>query len=413
MAVTVRIRDFQAIKDATVEIDGLTVVSGPNNAGKTTVMRAIKGVFTNTPGHNFVRHGAEKCIVEITFDDGNHVKWEKGEKIKPKYTVNGKEIHPGKGVPDEVKAFGVVPIEAAGREIWPQVAEQFTGTVFLLDQPGAVLAEAIADVERVGHLNRALRESDRDKRAVTSKLKVRREDEREAETELESFEGLDDLVTQMALIEKQSKEVQRIENGLRGVKKIRDQLMAAQELVASLVPVEGIKVPSSKEMKELAKQQDALKEAEELQQRFVEAQAVVEATEGVEQVEVASRTEIQEVQETAAELASLRDLSQRYTNAKETEAVLAGVDNLRNTVEGLSVKQARKQAKALGIVQQLKGDQKLLVDMIRFNGRELENKQQELDEANAEVEEVLALLPVCPTCSRPVGEEHDHTSLED
>ena len=43
MAVTARVQNFQSVEDATIVIDGLTVITGTNNSGKTAVMRAIRG----------------------------------------------------------------------------------------------------------------------------------------------------------------------------------------------------------------------------------------------------------------------------------------------------------------------------------------------------------------------------------
>ncbi len=41
--VKVRVKNFQSIREAEVEVKGLTVITGPNNSGKTAFMRAVKG----------------------------------------------------------------------------------------------------------------------------------------------------------------------------------------------------------------------------------------------------------------------------------------------------------------------------------------------------------------------------------
>ena len=50
--------------------------------------------------------------------------------------------------------------------------------------------------------------------------------------------------------------------------------------------------------------------------------------------------------------------------------------------------------------------------VIVFEGK-VKAKQEELEKAQVDVVEVLAEFPVCPTCNRPMGEGHDHTTLED
>jgi energy-coupling factor transporter ATP-binding protein EcfA2 len=148
MAVTVRVKNFQSIKDAELKISGLTVITGPNNSGKTAFLRAIRGLFTNAPSGPLVRQGEQNLSVYMMFDDGNSVFWEKGKVNQ--YTVNGKTLSSvGRGVPPEVEALGVREISAGSEKIWPQVARQFDGTLFLVDRPGATMAEALSDVERV------------------------------------------------------------------------------------------------------------------------------------------------------------------------------------------------------------------------------------------------------------------------
>lgn len=198
MPFTVRIQNFQSIEDATIVVDGLTVITGPNNSGKTAAMRAVKGVFTNPPAGPLVRNGCNFLIVTIVFGDGSTIVWEKGwEKPDQKgkainqYTINGKRIETvGRGVPPEIESFGVREIQAASDKIWPQIADQFDGTLFLVNRPGSSIAEALSDVERVGKLSTALKASEKDRRSVQSELKIRRKDLEQSKTALEKYDGL-------------------------------------------------------------------------------------------------------------------------------------------------------------------------------------------------------------------------------
>ena len=80
--IRVRVRNFQSIVDAEIVVDGLTVVTGQNNSGKTAVMRAVHGVFTNASGNALVRHGEDHLSVDLDFGEVKEVRWEKGPKIK-------------------------------------------------------------------------------------------------------------------------------------------------------------------------------------------------------------------------------------------------------------------------------------------------------------------------------------------
>ena len=80
MTTKVKIKDFQSIEKADLEISGFTVITGKNNSGKSAVQRAIRGVFQNTRGHAFVRHEKPHSEVSLSFEDGNSVTWLKGKK---------------------------------------------------------------------------------------------------------------------------------------------------------------------------------------------------------------------------------------------------------------------------------------------------------------------------------------------
>lgn len=352
MAVIVRVHNFQSIKDATVVVDGFTVATGKNNRGKTALQRAIRGVFQNTPGTAFVRQGEEKCSVEIRFEDGNVVVWEKGTKTKPTYKVNGKTIHPGRDVPDEVRDLMVVPVMAGGREHWPSIAPQIVGQVFLLDQPGSVIAEAVADVERVGHLNRAMMASEKDRRKAEDKLRVRKEDLVEAETEVAFFEGLDPAVIKVEELEAVWEQASRIQRALQALGLMQKRHKAAVATVTHLEGVQAVNVPDA-------------------------ATAVA----------------------LDRELTQLKGLKVRLTTASTRAVVLAGVEAVAIPTD-------------LTQVEDLAGDHTFLVNLrerVRSVAEELGKLQraeklldQELVTVASDLEGVLDEIGECPTC----GKEH-------
>ena len=199
MAIQVRVRNFQSIEDATISIDGFTVITGSNNGGKSALMRAVRGVFTNAPSGPLVRRGTAHLTVDLDLGDGNTITWIKGWN-KPdqkggtvnRYMLNGKELdNVGRGCPEEVLNLGIHSLQAgAEKALWPQIADQFTGTLFLVGSPGSVTAEAIADVERVGKLANALKMAESDQRAVASVLKLRRKDEEALGKEIHLYDSL-------------------------------------------------------------------------------------------------------------------------------------------------------------------------------------------------------------------------------
>ena len=64
MPVRIHVKNFQSIADANLVVDRFTVITGANNSGKTALIRAVQGVFANSSGDAYVRHGTERPITE-------------------------------------------------------------------------------------------------------------------------------------------------------------------------------------------------------------------------------------------------------------------------------------------------------------------------------------------------------------
>ena len=241
MSVRVRVRNFQSLEDAEIVIDGFVVVSGPNNSGKSALMRAIRALFTNASPGPLLRHGEAFLSVEISFEDGTTVLWEKGSerpggkgKSINRYTLNGKVLSSvGRGVPPEVSSLGVSEISAGSSKIWPQIAEQFN-PLFLLNNSGAVVAESLSDVEKVGRLTEALRLSEKDRRASSTELTLRRKDLAEAKEELEKFEGLAEAGVLLSNAEALATSVQSISEELTEVQGLQTKWRKTLDVVQDL-----------------------------------------------------------------------------------------------------------------------------------------------------------------------------------
>lgn len=365
MALTVRVQDFQSIVDVTVVIDGFTVVTGANNSGKTALQRAIQGVFTNPPAGALVRHGAKYLSVTITFPSGDVVTWEKGEKVN-RYIVNGKKIEGlGRGgVPDEVKALGVYDIKAGSDRIWPQIAPQFTGQVFLLDRPGSMLAEAVADVEKVGQLSAALKLSERDRRSAVSDLKVRRQDEKDLQAELDGFAGLDDADAKVSSVESSLAEAQGISIKATALVKLREDITQAQEVVDHLKGIEEVSLPD----------QGMLDEASQC------------------------KTDLGDLQGLRDKLNRLRPALAQWEKVVEAAKDVTLGDNAA----------VEKVQKALGFFVNMRDK----LDAARSEVETLEGQRDEqqgyLDAQELVVEEVLLEMGACPVCHQRIGEAHEH-----
>jgi chromosome segregation ATPase len=362
--IRVHVKNFQSIADAKIEIDGFTVVTGTNNTGKSALLRAMHGVFTNPPPASIVRYGADHCEVKIEFADGTTILWRKGPKINA-YWLNGKQlgVSAGRGVPDEVLKVGYAPITVGGHSLWPQFAKQKKGDLFLLDLPGSAVADAVANVERIRVLNHALKACESERRTVNSDLKLRRKDGDKLDEALARFDGLDDAASKL--------------DGL-------DEARAKAE-----------------KMVKLYKLLDATRE------RISKAEAEVEKLHGFDQVRApadASVIDIESVKAERQDVARLKDrlgkLGQRvgqWTKAAEVAATATPGDD-DAVVKGNKMRQGRK---VLVRLQKLVTENIERITTLKSLRAE---KREGLKTAEAEVHSILGDYEDCPTCGTALHE---------
>jgi DNA repair ATPase RecN len=351
---TLRVKNFQSLEDCEVEVQGLTVVTGQNNSGKTALMRSAFGVFTNSKGTKFVRHGKEHCSVTLEFGDGHTVTWEKGEGVN-RYIIDGRTLNKvGSGkVPEEVSSLGVQPLQISGRDpLWPQFAQQITGQVFLLDQPGSVLAEAIADVDKVGVLNEALRLSQSDYRSSVSERKIRQEDIAKWEDQEKRFDGLDHLQGQVHQLEILQGVLESQRASVKTVQGFRERIQTLAQSISDLLPVREISVPE--DPSRLTKIEAAYQWAISMEEKIKLAEATCRTRR--EAQEIAKGIKLPEIPDFTALFVRLQELSTLRDNGLTLCSTL------------------KKLREALTLVE-----------------TEVTQAEQELAKAQAEVKE-------CPTC---------------
>ena len=114
MSFKLKIKDYQIIEDSSYEfIEGLNIVIGCSNSGKTAMLRAIDGVIFNKSSDDKIRFGKTSSLVGIDYN-GNKVLWkrDKSAESKVSYSVNGKVlVKVGRVQPQEVKdALGISEI---------------------------------------------------------------------------------------------------------------------------------------------------------------------------------------------------------------------------------------------------------------------------------------------------------------
>lgn len=398
MAVLVRIKNFQSIEDSSILIDGLTAITGTNNSGKTAAMRAIRGVFTNPPAGPLVRHGAAFLSVSLSLDDGTTVVWEKGwekpdkkGKTVNRYLLNGHAIQSvGAGVPPEIQNLGVREVKAASDTIWPQIAEQFDGTLFLVNRSGSAIAEALSDVEKVGKLTSALRLSEKDNRSVKDKLKIRREDITTKEKEVSRYEGLGDVGLMISRLETENSSIESQKSHIARLESLLVSLRSAESKVSLFAGFDPSVLPDPSRLLRVSK---GLDKVLGLNNRLESAVSALEPLSGFHSIPVPGHST---VSSEFGKLQSLERLNDRLQQTKSRASALSGFSTSLPAPDSLN-HDLDKFRKAASLYKDLTSAETTLSD----RDRQLEEAEAELRASKSEVKDILDELGVCPTCGEP------------
>lgn len=91
--------------------EGLTVLVGPNNCGKSAVVSALLTVCGENDGGFMVRHGEKLARVTVETAEGDTIIWQR-KRGTPSYVINGREVHRvGRGnLPDDLQTLLKLPV---------------------------------------------------------------------------------------------------------------------------------------------------------------------------------------------------------------------------------------------------------------------------------------------------------------
>ena len=191
------LKNFQSHRDTMLEFnDGLNIIVGESNHGKTAIMRAIMWVVDNYPlGTDFITAGENECIVRIEYEDSTYI--ERGRTLKDTGYYRIGYFDDANGFTEqEFKGFtNAVPVEVANLHQMPKVnitkdIETHLNVLSQLDAPflitesPQVKAAAIGRITGTHVIDAAVKKNSSDIRANKAIMKDVEKDIKDTENKI-------------------------------------------------------------------------------------------------------------------------------------------------------------------------------------------------------------------------------------
>jgi energy-coupling factor transporter ATP-binding protein EcfA2 len=406
--IKIEVKGFQAIENVELEIDRFTAIVGGSNIGKSSVVRAIKCALTNSSGTSFVRHdeycarklrGHKTCKCQASVHivmEGFDLLWEKGDAIN-KYLFN-KQVYdkPGTGIPEFLVTTGFSPVKIGDTSGSIQIADQFF-PIFMLNQSGPAIAEAISDVSRLDRINRASKAAEKDRKEASSARKLREEDSLTLRLRLQRYVGLDDAVKKVVDLEQKSTEVDDIEASVSVLSGFIESTRLIASQIRTLTTVSSVAVPEATSVSDPYKNVRSLsKFSADLKRREGDCEAL-------SWVETFSSA-VPEIDPIKGKLGVIQTLDGLITRARilKDKFKLLDAASKSNPPPFDNLSHLHTKIGNISKFIQRSSSLKKIIDDLTLELESHETQEREL-------ENEVSALGVCPTCVQPLSLGHQHT----
>jgi len=182
-------KNFQSWAEFDLTLDGLTILTGPSDVGKSAIFRALKGVLRNELPAEFVRNGQDDPM-EITVEiDAHKVTATRKRKGSTTYVIDGQDYAKlARAAPDDLKKLNFNEVLIGDFDFDPIFGRQ-NAAQFLIDpltykpqEVNAILG-AFGGTEKLegGKKEANARKTGKDAEARTLATQIRESEERKAE----------------------------------------------------------------------------------------------------------------------------------------------------------------------------------------------------------------------------------------
>lgn len=260
MFKSIRVQNFQSLRDVSVDLAPFTVIVGATDSGKSAFFRALSTLISNRRGAEFITYGEKTCTITAELEQGKLI-LQRGKTTKDNsyeiVTDAGSELFSKLSgtVPEEVSKFLRIPAKDP-----INLASQFDKP-YLLDTKEYSSAEAariLGALTNVNILFEGARESNRRKGEAATKLRTRVADAEEVTERLKGYSGLDRQVEAIKVAEEAAGTAAKLEAAIGSVTEIISQITESAEVISKVNAVADMAIPDISEIEKLDTAKNAI-----------------------------------------------------------------------------------------------------------------------------------------------------------
>lgn len=235
MIESIEIRNFQIHKKTKIDfVDGINIISGTSDNGKSSIIRAFRWALENRPqGYTFRRWGTpEKAITAVdVVVDGEVISRKRGN-VKNEYVFDGTTFKALRSdVPDPIKEH---------LEILPFNIQMQNDKVFLFQDSDSNVAKLINDISGISVIDDILKESNRRLRELNSEEKLLKDLIKEKKAQKATYKSFVKMKKSVTGLKEKIEDVEEKREILEGIEEDLSSYRALKAKKKSLPDVSDI-----------------------------------------------------------------------------------------------------------------------------------------------------------------------------
>jgi energy-coupling factor transporter ATP-binding protein EcfA2 len=240
MLKRITLHNFMSHSHTVIDLSpGLTVLTGPNNCGKSAFVSALQNLTENTKGNYMIRHGAKECRVIVETDDGHTIEW-KRKKKNASYCIDGIDIH--RKTPDQLdEILRLSKVKAGDSDEFDVHFGEQKSPIFLLGEPGSRAARFFASSSDASKLIEMQKLHRSNVQSAQQELKWQQAQEKQNAEILGLLSPIPDLETRLEKLDqtfqtlsKEQQQLQHLDSMIRELSRASDDVSRLLQQVGCL-----------------------------------------------------------------------------------------------------------------------------------------------------------------------------------